>query len=302
MDKKNMEVLEKMISDYNSLLHSKEYRIGSKLFEFMNLLKKGKIFTILKEIFIYNRIKKYQVQGEVKFNIDNTSVIGKKIVIYSCIVGDYDNVKDPLIKTSNCDYVLFTDNHELKSEKWNIQIIPKEIMNQYKNNGTLINRYYKLNPHMLFKDYDYAIYVDGSIQIVSDLSTLVNSINSIGIALHKHRLRNCIYDEYKACKILKKGNQKCLKEQIKKYKNENFPKKYGMAECGIIVSDLHNKMAIKIFTDWFSELIITSSLRDQISLPYVLWKKNIAIDKITTLGTNVFQNPKIIVYNNHIKK
>ena len=74
-----------------------------------------------------------------------------------------------------------------------------------------------------------------------------------------------------------------------------------MAECGMIVTDLHNEMALEILKDWFLEVLNTSSLRDQISLPFVLWKKNIKVEEITTLGNNFFQNPKIIVHKNHNK-
>lgn len=301
MNKEIIEALEEIVKEYNAILYSKEYRVGAKLLEFKSLIKRGKIFTILKKIIIHNKIKKYENGEPIKYNIQNIPVLDKKIVIYTCITGDYDRVREPLLKVPNCDYILFTDNVNLKSEKWNVQVIPKEIMEQYKNNGTLLNRYYKLNPFLLFKEYDYAIYVDGSVQIVSDLSTLVHSIGPLGIALHKHRFRHCIYDEFEACKILKKGNQKHLQEQIEQYKKEGFPKKYGMAECGVIVLDLHNKMAKEIFNDWFLELLNTSSLRDQISLPFVLWKKNIQVEQITTLGNNIFQNPKIIIHKNHTK-
>lgn len=302
MDKKIMEILEEITKDYNSILCSKEYRIGAKVLEFKKLLKRGKIFTIFKKIIIHNRIKKYEIGEPLKYNINNTLVSNKKIVIYTCIVGAYDTIKEPLFANPNCDYILFTDNAKIKSEKWNINLIPKKILRLFKNNGLLVNRYYKLNPHALFKNYDYAIYVDGSVQIISDLSTLVNSLNSFGIALHKHRFRNCLYDEYEVCKILKKGNQKALYNQIQKYKIEHFPKKYGMAECGLIVSDLKSKIAMEIFAEWFQELLDTSSLRDQISLPYILWKKKITINQITTLGNNIFQNPKIIVHKNHNKE
>lgn len=299
MNKEIMEALEEIVTKYNAILYSKEYRVGAKLLEFKNLIKRGKIFTILKKIMIHNKIRKYENSEPTKYNIQNIPVLDKKIVIYTCITGNYDQVREPLLKVPNCDYILFTDDGNLKSEKWNVQVIPKEIMEKYKNNGTLLNRFYKLNPSLLFKEYDYAIYVDGSVQIISDLSTLIHSVGPLGIALHTHRFRHCIYDEYEACKILKKGNQKLLQGQIEQYKKEGFPKKYGMAECGMIVSDLHNKMAIEILKAWFLELLNTSSLRDQISLPFVLWKKNIQVKQITTLGNNIFQNPKIIIHKNH---
>lgn len=299
MEKETMEALEKIVTKYNLILNSKEYRFGIKCIEFKNLLKKGKFLTILKKIIVHNKIKKYEAHEQPFFSINNTPIQGKKIVIYSCIVGEYDKIREPVFKNSYCDYILFTDNLEIQTTGWSIELIPQEIKNQYLNNNVLVNRYYKLNPHILFPNYDYAIYVDGNIEIVSDLTPLIHNIGSLGIALHKHRFRNCLYDELEACKILKKGNQEKLQEQIEKYKKENFPSQYGMAECGLIVTDIKKVEAKEILEKWFFEFLHSSSLRDQIALPYVLWKKNIALDQITTLGNNIYQNPKIIIHKNH---
>ena len=152
-----------------------------------------------------------------------------------------------------------------------------------------------MHPHELFEDkYDYSIYVDGNILCVSDVSSFVNEINNkIGIAMHKHCCRNCIYDEAKILKIVKKGNLKKLDEQIQKYKNKRFPEKYGLLEANVIVTDLNNNYAKKIYNDWWEEFASTKSNRDQISLPYILWNNNVEIDKVGTLGNNVYDNPKI---------
>ena len=42
-----------------------------------------------------------------------------------------------------------------------------------------------------------------------------------------------------------------------------------------------------------NEFVESGSLRDQISLPYVLWKNNINIKQVSTLGNNVYQNSKL---------
>ncbi len=301
MDKETMEALEKIVAKYNLLIASKEYKTGVKWIELNTLMKKGKIFTILKKIIVHKKIKKYENPTPTFFSINNTPIVKKKIVIYSCIIGDYDNIRNPIFKNPNCDYILFTDNSKIQKCSWDIQEIAKEIKEKYSNNKTIINRYYKLNPQELFPNYDYAIYVDGNVEIVSDLTTLIHNVGSLGIALHKHCFRNCIYDELEACKILKKGNIFKLQNQIENYKKENFPSHYGMAECGLIITDLKEEVAKEIMRDWFLEFFHSSSLRDQIALPYILWKKNIKVEQITTLGNNIFQNPKMIIHKNHKK-
>ena len=66
-----------------------------------------------------------------------------------------------------------------------------------------------------------------------------------------------------------------------------------MAEANIIVTDLKNKNGKKIFELWWDEFQKSKSLRDQLAFPYVIWKNDIKIDCITTLGNNVYDNPKV---------
>lgn len=82
---------------------------------------------------------------------------------------------------------------------------------------------------------------------------------------------------------------------MKEYLQQGFPKKFGMLEATIIVTDLKNPVAKKILDDWWKEFISTKSLRDQISLQYVVWKNNFRIDDIGVLGNNLYKNPKFRV-------
>ena len=43
-------------------------------------------------------------------------------------------------------------------------------------------------------------------------------------------------------------------------------------------------------------------MRDQLSLPYTLWKNNIKMNILTTLGDNVYKNPKIRKINHMERK
>ena len=116
-----------------------------------------------------------------------------------------------------------------------------------------------------------------------------------GIAMHRHIQRDDIYDEAATCIWYRKGNRKKLKEQIKRYKLEGFPRNYGMLEATIIVCDICNKQAEIIFEEWWGEFYDSASFRDQIALPYILWKQNIKISDIGNLGCNLYVNPKFIV-------
>ncbi len=297
---KEMQSLEQLSNEYHLILNSKEYRLGSKLLNIKNKIKKGHFLSVLKDINIHYQMRKYSKECHSIFNINNIPIKNKKIIIYTCIIGNYDKLNEPTYINENCEYVLITDNHKIKSEYWKIYRVPNEIIKRFQSNTTLINRFYKLNPHIVFPNYDYSIYIDGCVKIISDISTLINSIsNKTGIACHIHSSRDCIYDEYKVCKILKKGNTSALKKQLKRYQKLGFPKKYGMLECGILATDIKNDMAINILNLWWNEFKQSESLRDQISLPFILWNLNLDTKSIGTIGNNIYDNPKCIVYRNH---
>lgn len=120
------------------------------------------------------------------------------------------------------------------------------------------------------------------------------------MAMFKHHTRDCIYDEEKVCNIYKKGKKEKIKKQIEKYISEGFPKNFGMLEGNVIVTDLKNKNSLKIQNSWWEEFLNSESLRDQLSLPYVLWKLNYRINDIGTLGNDVYRCPKF-EFVKHIK-
>lgn len=302
-DKILLNKLEELNTEY---LNSNYYSFGKYMRTIFSLLKKGKFINVVQLYVLHiknKKKKKENVNIEVQcakssqsYCVDNNSNI--KIAVYTCITGKYDAVEEPLITESNCDYFLFTNNSKLQSVNWKIKSIPEHILD-FKDNAK-INRYIKMHPAELFPEYDYTIYIDGNIKLISTISNFVERINSTtGLAIHKHCANNCIYDEYKTCRAYGKGDNKNLKKQIKMYEKEGFPHQYGLLECNVLVYDIKNKKSKSIFDDWWNEYLNSESMRDQIALPFVLWKNNVKLEDIGILGDNVNKNPSLKI-NNHI--
>ena len=297
-----LQAIEELNAEYIAVLESKEYREGQKILNWKKIIRHRQIIKKIKDYF--KHIKATAVENNA---IDNFSEdiwrsylhYGNKdikVVVYSCITGGYDCVKEPLLNLPNIHYVMYTDRRDYrKSEtKWEYKMIPSDLTLDNNN----INRYIKMHPFELFQStYDYSIYIDGNVQPISDLSVFSEMIDKRwGIAIHKHRYRNCIYDEALVCEWKGKGNTANMRNQIGRYKKEGFPVHYGLGECTVIATDLHNEIAEKIFDMWWNEYLISSSKRDQLSLPYVLWKLGISTSEICTLGSNLYRNKKIRVY------
>ena len=296
-------IIEDLYLEIKTLKQNKGYKLYKKINRLKNDIRHCKFKDILKRICL--NIKLIFFKKDLKISSKNekkySKYLGdKKIAVYTCITGKYDNICEPIIKENKCKYYLYTNNSNLTSKNFEIKSIPDEITKKF-NDNILINRYIKMHPYELFEgEFDYAIYIDGNIRIISDISSFVNYVSSdYGIAMHKHSIRDCIYKEEKALRLLKKGNKKKIRQQLKNYQDNGFPEKYGMLEANVIVTDLKNKKGKEIFNNWWEEFINSNSLRDQLALPYVLWKNKIKTEEIATLGNNVYDNYKLEIVSHN---
>lgn len=291
-------IIEKIYNEKRDIQNSKEYKLGNKINKTINNLKNRDFKTMKERLYARHILKKYKDILQVKLNKNEKRyklfLENKKVVVYTCITGNYDDTYDPIIKEEKCKYILYTNNNKLSSDVFEIREIPNSIVFE-KDTNIMINRYIKFHPFELFgEDYDYSIYIDGNIRIISNITSLINEMDKkLGIAMHKHCARNCLYDEANVLKLWKKGNVEKIDEQVLRYKKEGFPINYGLAEANIIITDLKNKTAKEIFKNWWNEFLKSNSLRDQLAFPYIIWKMNIDMNNITTLGNNVYDNPKI---------
>lgn len=223
----------------------------------------------------------------------------KRVVVYSCVVGDYDRPVSPVWQAEHIDYVLYLDSENNEQvDGWEVRSIPDDVRRMSGGAPSDINRYIKFHPYELFDaTYDACIYVDGNVQPVSDLSYYVELIDpTAGIALHHHRYRSSIADEVIACDAASKGNIDKMKEQVERYVREGYPLTYGLLECNVIATDLHNETGRAVFSDWWNEFRLSESGRDQLALPYVMWKRGIQYNAVATLGHDVYSDTKVLIY------
>lgn len=291
------EALRELNQEYKELMNSREYLLGKKLIRNFNMIKK---LHIKKVISAFRRSKKnkivaknyHDVDVPQTFKYDITFCVKRAelpVIVYTCIVGNYDLPKIPLIVPENYRFVLFTNMELPQIEHWEVREIPKHVMNL--KSPTLINRYIKLHPHEFFES-KYTFYIDGNVRMITGIDDLLcYAQNDSGIAMFNHSARNCLYREAEVCLLLNKGNKLFLEQQIENYQQAGVPKKFGLKEATVILTDLYNQNSQKILQAWWNEFLNSGSGRDQIAFPYVLWKKGMSMDYIGTLGTNVLNDP-----------
>ena len=221
----------------------------------------------------------------------------KKIAVYSCIVGSYDKIIEPVICDEGVDYFLFTDQEVPKNSVWK-----KIDVTQYEDYSKLtpieLNRKIKILPYEYLPDYDVSVYIDGNIECVAYITPILDDLGGAGFGVHYHSRRDCIYDEAIAVKHYRNIMTEETKEQLKVYAREGFPRHYGLYENSILVRKHDDREIRQLMELWWEEYQKYPT-RDQYSLPYVVWKMNLR-EKILILGNDISRNPRFNRINKHM--
>ncbi len=194
----------------------------------------------------------------------------KKQVIYTAIFGEYDKLYEPKVIESEFDYICFTDNKNLKSKKWEIRHVENKGLD-----FDLMNRKYKLLPHLFLKGYELSVYIDGNIKIINSIGDLLNNYldDQTDFLAPIHPERDCIYSEVKKCFEINKISEKVMCSIISDLENDFMPMNFGLTENNILIRRHNKSEIINLDEEWWK--MFNYSRRDQLSLTYLFWKKNI---------------------------
>lgn len=192
----------------------------------------------------------------------------KRLVVYTALFGGYDCLRDPSKSFKGCDFVCFTDQKHLKSDVWEIRFVGEcDLTNN------MMNRRYKMLPHLYFPEYDNSLYVDANIIILRSPFFLVEKyLLNFHFSVPKHFSRNCLYDESEV--VVKTGKAKLsdVNLQMDVYKADFFPKDFGLSENNILLRKHNSPSVIALMNRWWGEVNYYTK-RDQLSLMYCLWKE-----------------------------
>jgi len=297
---RNMEALKRENQAYKDVLCSKQYKIGKYFSEFSDafhsLTQFRKYLRILNGKFRWKKLcKLYPINQNSVSRVNKANYFfNEEIIIYTSIFGNYDLPQEPVFKPDNCKFLIFTDQEISADSVWEKQELPLELLNGNYTNAEK-NRFCKMLPHHLFPNAHYSIYIDGNIKSITDLTEFVNCCSEIGMALHMHKARRCVYEELEACRLLKKAPISAIDAYKRFLERQHFPRNYGMNECNVIVRDHANPVVCQIMEEWWDTFKKGDVKRDQLSFPFLLYKHGIKPSEIATLGMNVQENPAIRV-------
>ena len=226
---------------------------------------------------------------------DNIPKENKKIIVYSCLIGDYDYVTS-FNKQNGYDYALFTDQN-IVNTNWTILPIPKEVQDL---NVTDVkkHRYIKIHPHKFFKNYDLSIYIDANYVIKGNLDDFLNDIlNPLDIIYITHlKFGRGIGEAIALAKYYKLDNHDLLNNILGRYKNEKLLDKLGIVNAGLIVRKHNKEYCITLMNKWWEEVEKYSHV-DNIAFNYAGYMTGIRF-----LYISYQLSKEYFGHNKHLKK
>ena len=191
-------------------------------------------------------------------------------VVYTCLTGNYDTLRQPVYVDENWDYVCFTDDENLVAQK-NVGVWKIRPLAFQERDNTRNSRYHKINPHKLFPEYEQSIWCDSNVNILSSYIFEQILKRKTDILVPVHFCRDCIYDEFAEVEKLGYDDVDVIRHQEKLLEDDGFPKKWGLAETNVLYRKHLKPEIMKTMDMWWS-FVRDFSKRDQLSFTYVLWK------------------------------
>ena len=213
-----------------------------------------------------------------------------RVVVYTAIYGSRDELREAP-RFPGVRYVCFTDNEKLVSKTWDIRVAKGFSADPRRN-----TKIFKILAHHYFPEYEYSLWVDGTHVPAVDPRFLVHTfLEKSDIALFRHPVRNCIYEEMAECIRCCKDDPAVIREQEHAYRNDGYPEQRGLVTCTVILRR-HSAAGVREAMEaWWRE-IERHSVRDQLSFNYIAYRMHL---DYALLPGNVYLN-HFFTYHPHV--
>ena len=199
-----------------------------------------------------------------------------KTIIYTVITGNYDTIKQPLVVMEGVEYVLFTNNPEIKdSGVWKVVRIPSEQWQgrSERENNILLSRKVKMLPHKYLPEgAEWSIYIDADMVIKRPLTELLNNLHLETLfAACRHSYCKSVQEEIADLLVKNMVRQEQVQLQWNKYKEWGFKDNLGISENGLLIRRHNDARVAQLMELWWKEYQ-NGCLRDQVSLMPCLYR------------------------------
>lgn len=200
-----------------------------------------------------------------------------RVAVVTAITGAKDPLAPPPRRFDGVDFVMFSDDADADVDGWEVRPIPAWSADPDRA-ARRHARAVKVLSTLLLPGYDFYIWHDGTHEVVADPRELVRSFladAAAPIATFQHKQRTCTYDEAKAVLGVKLDDRDNVLRQMRDYHAVGFPRHHGLLETPVVLRRACPETTAIELAWW--EQICRYSSRDQLSLPFVLWRLGLKV-------------------------
>ena len=196
--------------------------------------------------------------------------------IFTVIIGNYDTIKQPLVVEEGVEYVLFTNNREIRDTGvWKVVQIPSEQWQgrTERENNILLSRKVKMLPHEYLPEVaEWSIYIDADMLVKRPLTELLNNLHSKTLfAACRHSYCKSVQEEIEDLLSKNMVQLEQVQHQWNKYAEWGFEDDMGISENGLLIRRHRDTRVIQLMELCWEEYQ-NGCLRDQVSLMPCLYR------------------------------
>lgn len=201
-----------------------------------------------------------------------------KLVIYTALFADPDLPLEEVGRffpfthdKGDVEYVAFTNRKDLKSDFWNVKLMGKPKRRSWR----MQSRFLKWNPSLAdLPEHTHSLWMDSQCYFKFEPKAIVDHYlkDNKHTAIHHHTDLRSIYVEGMVTSYAYMNDKPSIvNRQLERYHEAGMPYQYDHFETGILIRK-NNKESNEFSKEVYTELE-TDSIRDQISTPFVVWKR-----------------------------
>jgi hypothetical protein len=209
-------------------------------------------------------------------------------VVYTCMFGYSEHFNDFHYETDpSIDFVCFTDNPNLASSFWRLQVLPPGPFDPHRASKRI-----KHLAHRYLEAYGECLYLDNTVRLKCPplvlFEKLLNPCSRPWVCF-AHPWRRCIYEEAREVVAAGYDDARVVEAQMRHYKNLGYPANHGLVIGGFSLRRHLDPKVVSLAEDWFKNTMKFSK-RDQLSFNFVAWRQGFKFQLIDAEFTN---NPYI---------
>jgi hypothetical protein len=188
--------------------------------------------------------------------------------------GYSETFNDFVYDASDIDFICFTDDAELRSEFWQMRLLPRGLLDPVRRSKQI-----KALPHKYLPDYDWSLYIDNTVQLLLSAEEIFERYLAPAaspMVCFKHPWRDCIYDEAEAVIAAGYDDAVRVRSQMDFYRSLGYPPANGLTKSTFLLRRHHDTTLHSVLERWH-EQVLHHSLRDQLSLEPTAWSAGFAI-------------------------